>query len=526
MMEIDRKRLIESVVWIENKERALVPFILNPVQSDMVTTSTWRDVYVKPAQVGGTSLVMCDFLLDCITIPGTTSVIISYDEFITGRLLRKADAFYTHLKARIPSIPEYKHKSTFEKTYVWEDALGNVQGESSFYISSAKSFSMPRGEPIHNLLFDELAFWPPGAAADAFAAALQRVPLLANTKVRALSTPNGEDNDFYKLYMAAKEGKEYGTSVFKSHFYTWYDVPEYSLLPDSPFALIGDDCPVLSNLTPEEKTLLERFEQRGLTEEESHNKLRWRRYKIVEFASLRRSGETRFLFGQEYPEDDVTCFQSAGDMWYDPHQVNDLARGCYEAPYHQNFIDIWQLPEEGHSYLVSVDPGVGKKSDSVVQAWEFLQDKFIHCATAAGKWENPEAAEKAKEVARLYNGATIAPEDALGFIAHISDWLNLYYRTDPDTGKMGKDIGWLTTPATKIYMCNEVGRFLPVIDCYDIRIIEQLRNIREQQSRGKLIPTSVGADDYFMAMALAIVCRAAVPIERGLVGAKGWPDSW
>lgn len=523
----DRRRLMESVISVEDKDRQLVPFILNPIQSDMHDTSTIRDVYVKPSQVGATTYFMCDFLMDCITIPGTTSVIISYDEFITGRLLRKADSMYTNLRNRFPSIPQYKHKSTFEKTYVFEDSMGVIRGESSFYISSAKSFSMPRGEPIHNLLLDELGFWPTGAVKDAFAAALQRVPLRQNTKVRVLSTPNGEDNDFYEIYMAAKEGKEYGKSIFKAHFYAWYEHPEYSLPYDSPIVLIGDDTHILKDLSEDERVLTTRFESMGISEEEAYNKLRWRRFKIVEMASLKRSGETALLFSQEYPEDDVSCFQAAGDMWYDSARINDMAKQCYEAPYHMLFADIWELPEEGAVYLEATDPGLGKKSMSVSTIWKITANCIKHCATLAGLYDNPEMASKSKALGFFYNTAYMAVEDALGYVAHISDYPNLYYRTDPDTGKVSNNIGWATTRSTKPYMCNEVSRFLPIIECYDRRIIEQCRNIKEQQSQGRLIPISVGADDFHDSMAIAIVCKQdSYGTSRGYTGSKGWGDTW
>ena len=172
----DRRRLIETVVPIESKNRELVPFILNPIQWDMYDTATGRDVHVKPAQVGGTSYLICDGLLDCLMIPGTTAVIISYDEFITGRLLRKAQAFYDNLNNTVPDLPKLHHKSVAEKTFIFEDSMGVKRGESSFYIASAQKFSMPRGEPIHFLLLDEFGFWPAGAAEDVFAAAMQRVP--------------------------------------------------------------------------------------------------------------------------------------------------------------------------------------------------------------------------------------------------------------------------------------------------------------------------------------------------------------
>lgn len=521
----DRRRLIESVVEIEDKDRQVVPFILNDIQADMHETSSNRDVYVKPAQVGGTTYIMCDFLLDCLTIPGTTSVIISYDEFITGRLLRKADSIYTHLKRKIPSIPDYKHKSTFEKTYEFVDSYGVKHGESSFYISSARSFSMPVGEPIHNLLLDELALWPEGSAIAVFATTLQRVPLTIRTKVRALSTPRGEE-DFYRLYKTAKEGKALGGSVFKAHFYTWYQHKEFGLSSDNPFVLPGDDTELLGNLSGEETVLLKRFDQLEVPLLEAHNKLRWRRYKIAENMSLRASGETQFLFGQEYPEDDVSCFQVAGNQWHDPKEISEKARECYEAPYHNDFMDIWELPQEGERYLVSVDPGEGKKSLSVAQAWKFVGNECKHCATMAGLWEQDEMARRSKKFAHFYNEAMLAPEDALGFIGYIKDYPSLYYRTDPDSGMESRDIGWATTSSTKPYMCKEVNRLLPSIECHDIRVIEQCRNIKEKQSQGRIIPTSVGADDFYMAMAIALVCREAIPLYRGFVGQKGWSNSW
>ena len=533
----DRRKLIEVCVPIENKDRQVVPFLLNPIQADMFETSTWRDVYVKASQVGGTSLIMCDFLLDCLMFRGTTSVIISYDEFITGRLLRKAQAFYDNMAMSIPSLPKLHHKSKEEKTYVFEDSLGIKRGESSFYIASAKGFAMPRGEPIHNLLLDELAFWPQetktpsvaekGSAAErVFAAALNRVPLRPGTKVKVLSTPNGEDNDFYEIYMAAKEGKEIGKSVFKHHFYPWFAMPEYSMSIDSEFCLPDDDNLFLQNLDTSEVTLLLRLQQLGIDVLEANNKLRWRRYKIAEMQSLRRSGDTRLLFFQEFPEDDVTCFQSAGDMWYDHNVVNEMAKGCYEASHHNDFMDIWELPEEGQSYVVAVDPGEGKKSLSVATAWKVTDNSMKHCGTLAGLYDQPTMAEKSKRFARFYNEATLAVEDALGFVGYVKDYPCLYYRTDPDTAIVSQDVGWKTTASTKPFMCNEVARVLSTVECHDIRIVEQLRNIKEQKSRGKLIPVSIGADDFFMSFAVAVVCRHAIPFKRGFVGAKGWSSTW
>lgn len=528
LMELltDRKRLIETLVSIENKDRQVVPFIFNPIQVGMHASRTGKDVDIKPAQVGGTSYYICDFQLDCLTIPGTTSVIISTNEFITGRLLRKAQSFYDNLIMNVPTLPKLHHKSVSEKTYVFEDSLGVKRGESSFYIASAKGFAMPRGEPIHNLLLDEFGYWPPGAAKEVFAAALQRVPLSSRTKVGALSTPNGEDNEFYELYMAAKEGKAIGKSVFTAHFWPWFMLPEYSLRADSEFCLPGDSSTILANLDPDEEMLMLRFMELGIDILEAHNKLRWRRCKLAEMQSLKRSGETRLLFGQEFPEDDVSCFQSAADEWYPHEEVNRLAKECFSAPYHNLGADIWYPVEENQSYLMAIDPGLGKKSESVATVWRFSEEEYKHCATYSGLYAGKEMVDKCVPIARLYNDATIANEDALDITSHLVSYPNLYYRTDPITGMVGKDIGWQTNPATKVFMCNELSRSLPKIITHDIRIVSQCRNIREGKSRGRIIPISVGADDYHDSAALAIVCRGSIQVERGFVGAKGWSEGW
>ena len=517
----NRRLFIETLVRIEDKSRNLVPYVLNPIQVDIDATSSGRDVYVKAAQVGASSYFICDFLIDCLTIPGTTAIIISYDEFISSRLLRKAQVFYEALKAAIPTIDEMHHKSTFEKTF--------ERTHSSFYISSARSFSGVRGEPIHDLLLDEFAFWQPGDAEKIFAAALQRVPITPErkTKVRIVSTPNGEDNDFHEVYMAAKEGKELGKSTFKHHFYPWFMHPEYSLPFDSAYALPQDQKEVLDNITPDELKLVANF---GV----SMDQIRWRRMKIAEMSSLRRTGETALLFGQEYPEDDVTCFQSAGDMVLDSDLVNEKAKDCYPAPIRHLYTDIWYPPETGLKYLIAIDPGQGKVSESVATVWHFstetIEDKpvevFKHCATLSGFYDEPDMAEKCKALGYYYNGALLAPENNLSIVPHLTDYPDLYYLQDPISGKTKNIVGWNTNNSTKPYMIRELAVSLYKILTHDIRLVSQMRNIRYIGVGAQKRPMSIGADDYFMSAAIGIVCRDSLPIERGLVGTWGWNDSW
>lgn len=543
----DRKLTIETLLSIENKAREIVPFILNPIEDNMLSSATGRDIYVKPTQVGATSLWTGDFLIDNLTRNGTVSCIISYDEFSATRLLVKARKFYQQLHRRIPTIPRLDHQSSTELSFV-NKATGFY---SVFYIFSAGSYTIGRGEAIHNLLLDEYAFWPDGTHEEVFASAQQRVPLLTGTKIVAQSTPNGEDNPFCEFYRAALEGKMTKGSVYTPHFYTWFIHPEYVMYTDSPFCLPGDDVDVLPNLEPDEQNLyMILTDIYDFDSSTAMAKLRWRRYKKAEMKSLRRTGETVRAFDQEYPEDDISCFLSAGNMAYDVDLINEKSKACYPALDSKVFAnevtgigavaDIWYDVEEGKSYLVSIDPGKGKQSESVAHVWHFEEGftrelknegKEIvppilqHCATLAGWYDEWEMAQYCMPLATYYNGAVIVPESNLDIVSHLKNYDSLYYRQDPRDGRVGRVIGWETNTSTKPYMLTELNKCMPDIECHDSRFWSQCKNIRRDPSR-KYGISVVGMDDHHDAGAIAIVTRDSQAVERGLVGVSGWDDNW
>jgi len=543
----DRRLTLSTLLDIDNKGRQRVPLVPNPIQGDIIDNSGLRDIYVKPAQVGFTSIIVGDFYLDNITIDGTVSVIVSYDEFSAQRQILKGKRYHQSLQRKIPTIPKLDHKSATELS--WEDKATNFH--STMYIFSSRSYTIGRGEVIHNLLLDEYAFWPEGTHELIMASAVQRVPLSSRTKIRIGSTANGEDNPFCEMYRAAKEGKAIGGSVYTAHAYYWFMHPEYKMYATDIFCLPGDDTDPLPNLQSAEIELLRLFmDYYGHSEFESMAKLRWRRYKMAELASLRRSGESQFIFTQEFPEDDVTCFMTAGDQAYNADIITDKIHSCIPAPIQKGIIatdkitgatlsatlDIWHDVEKGKGYVISIDPGKGKISESVGQVWNFLdgyRDKdgneippvMQHCATLAGFYDEWEMAELMKEVAHYYNGGVICPEDNLDIVSHLRDYSDLYWREDVRTGKLIRAIGWQTNVSTKPYMITEVSRHLDDIDCQDVRFWSQCNNIR----RNKMVKSGilvVGADDHHDCGAIAICCRSAMPVARGYVGSAGWDDSW
>ena len=501
----DKAYYFENILQIEDKQRNIVPFKLKPIQLDMLQSLTGRDVYVKPAQVGSTTMFVASFLHDCLYKPGTVSVVVAHEEFITQRLFAKAKYFESVIPKELKPVME--HKSAYEMT--WPDV------HSTFYIGTARSYVFGRGDTIHNLLCSEYAFWP--YTMRIIGPALERVPLEGTLIVE--STPNGDSNEFFDLYSMAKEYGEYGMNRFTHHFYPWTLEPDYQLPPDSPYALLVDRRTPL-DYTEEE---LEVIRKLNATE----NQIRWRRMKMAELEQLRRDGEMVALFQQEFPENDVSCFLTSGDALYDSELLMDYAKKCYKAPYTFEGFKVWHKPEEGFRYEVSVDPGMGINSRTAITVWRYYMDGDTehgqHCATLVGLIPPEPTGDKVIAISKYYNKGLVIPEannHGLALLATLNGkrFGNIYLRRDIVTGITTMQQGWLTTPRTKPRMVTELARMLPKLEIYDIDIINELKSMR---AVGNSI-ISMGSDDLHDATAIACVCRQSKPTLRGYIGSAGY----
>jgi len=511
----NKREFIETFLTIKDKGRNIVPFKLNPIQADMATTRTNSDIYVKPRQVGASEYFIADVLCETVIVPGTNSVLIAYEEETTKRLLSKADFFFNRLDGyEWDGLPTRYHDSEFKKTFRYYEERNNPKSSqfappSTLYIASARSFVMARGDAYHNIIADEFAFWPyPDKLVEVLGG---RTP---DSRIIILSTPNGEENQFCEMYRTACEKMLTNENVYTPHFYTWLQHPEYVLSPDDTLTLSKDRVSPLEDITPEEYALMEGVWQA------SEEQIRWRRYKIAEVEQLRRMGETRVLFSQEFPEDDTTCFITFGDMVYDGEILAEKLKTAFPAPHHMFNVDIWELPQEGQKYLISVDPGVGKQSMTAITVWRFEFDesgdeKAIHCATCWGLYGAERTNDCARNLGKFYNWGTISTEANIETLAILlKGYPNLYRRRDLQTGKPSLDIGWVTTAKTKPIMVNELMMMLPNMEIHDERIIKEIRNMRYDNNERV---RSAGFDDLHDSAAIAMITRQSRPMTTGLI---------
>ena len=517
----DERKFIESLLVVEDKQRRRVPFRYNHIQSDVDATETGMDIWVKPSQVGFSTERIAKRLVNTLTNPGTNTVLVAYEDFITERLLTKVTFFYNHLASLgIPGFPEIHHNSTYEKTFEFK-VNGVVQTTSSIYIASARSKTAGRAETIHHLLLDEHAFYVPQATENIIAPAMARIP--PGGTVDSFSTPNGEENEFHDWYVEARAGK----SMFTAHFYPWFVHEEYVIhLGDKRIRDIPETDKEEFHLAPDEERLM--FTN-GLT----FSQIRWRRWMIKLMESLRRKGEIRTLFPQEFPEDDKSCFLATGDMYYSVEFINRLAETCYPAPQQFNGLNVWYPPEPGGNYLVVVDPGQAKLTQSVISVIQFKRDAIgnivpVWCARDSGWYETEAEYEKACRASDYYNRAELVWEangHGFGFTVLAKNRRPIHFREDMIAGRPTMMPGWYTSggrSGTKDYMLSQVRKHLPSLVCHDIELVGQLRNFREVGGKLEI----VGMDDIHDTLAIGLSVFNPNPVKRGYQGHVGWNQSW
>lgn len=498
----DPLHFLASFVNIPNKERIPVPFVAWPVQERLAREFSGRDVVVKDSQCGSTCIFSGMFLHDTITVPNTTTVIMAHNEFTTQRLLHRLRIMYR-------SLPD------FLRLKVDRDSGNELRFEeinSTIYIATARADVGGRGEPIHNLLLSEAAFYGPGALERIVIPTLQRVP--PTGKVVIESTPQGEDEILYPEVQKALAGE----SIYKLHIVPWWENIENTVPPGFKYAPEAEKADF--EWTAEEIALNElsmQYSKIQLTMDQ----IRWRRWKI------REGGQ---LFFQEHLESVDTCFLTMGDVYYNAIRVKELLDGCYPAQYTgPGNSSVWFPPEEGAFYVMGVDPGQGKVTESVASVWQIRPGEPLRLCARLATMDDPLSFDvPVRDLATYYNWALINPEangHGQGLIKGIRDYPNLYWRQNIVSGVVSKnEIGWITSQVTKPFMMQQMDHQLNTMEVYDAILVRQIAGWRKY-SDVKAVHS--GMTDHFMAAALAIVAAVNVTPSRarGFVGSTGF-TSW
>lgn len=484
----DRRRYIETLMQVKNKRRAEVPFELNRSQE-----AAWpyivpgaRLLVLKARQMGSTTMYIAKFLADCLTVPGTVSVIASENEFSTQRALTKAHDLYKSIPEGLK--PEMYHKSSYEIT--WPSV------NSTMFINTARSNIGVRGDTIHNFLATEISRWPDPEGA--MAAAEESVPLDGGF-IAIESTPWGEGDYFHSNIQKSRNGQ----SAYQFLFLPWPLDPEYRIPRDSVLSLPGDKGELSYN--PEEIKIAKRYDL-------DEDQIRWRR---------RKKADLGLAFYQEYPEDPDKCFLTSGEMVFDGARLDELSHSCYPAPVTYEGSQIWYPPNDKGVYLIAADPTVGMHDKAAATVWS-IGETLTHVASLWGLFDPSVFAAKLKVLGTYYNTAEVQVEfngPGQAVISEMMDYSNLGLRHDLATGALGNKYGWLTTRTSKPYMIAQMGKEIHTLITHDIDLIRQLRSVRWYGTDIIFIAD----DDLAMSAMIATATYQGVGVaQKGLIGTYGW----
>ena len=459
-----RDLLIESLLRIRTRTRALVSMNLNRAQRDYSQNCSKRNIVLKARQVGMTSYIAARFFIHTITQPGTLTVQVAHTQESAEEIFRIVHRFWENL-------PEALQHGALVRSRANIRQIAFPHLDSEYRVATAADPNAGRGMTIHNLHCSEVARWPRDGA-ETLASLRSAVP--NGGEIVLESTPNGAAGIFYEEWQQA------AATGYTQHFFPWWYEASYE----------ADDSNV-GVLIPVEEELIERAQL-------NRKQIAWRR--------INRS-QLRGLAVQEFAEDPISCFLASGECVFD---LNAVAQAFAESgePFESqenDKIKIWFPPQNGKQYLIGVDPAGGGVDGDYSCAQVIDRVTGVQCAELRGHFPLRELAGKLIALANSYNRALLVVErnnHGHGVLAHLQSlgYPNLYR----DQGQYG----WLTSSVTRPAMIENLAAAL-VTEPALFKSEQLLNEFRTfiRHADGSSAAAAGCHDDCVMAMGIAWAAR-------------------
>ena len=503
----DRRYAIENLLSISTKDRGIVPFKFNRVQDHYWAHRSNHDIVVKARQMGFSSIICAEYLMEALCVPNTRVGIIAHEDALAIKLMNAIKFFWESIPeiiiidgVEVQTIRNFRIGEYSQHVLTWPEIGSEIRA------GTAGSVKFGRGTPLHRVLATEVAFWDPYSADNVLAAVESAMP--SGGRIVLESTANGAAGMFYSRYQSAKKGD----SLYRPHFYNWSWDPTYRLPRGSEEAHEADRGELVP--TTEEEAIILKLK---LDEEQ----LRFRRTKRKTLSDL---------VAQEYAEDDITAFIIQGTSLFDREIIDSYIPLCRPPVRRLSHAEVWSSPLPGARYIIGVDVSSGygiDPSSSEASRRKLRLDysaavvinagTLEHVATLHGTWDTKELGTRIVELAKLYNDALLAVEangpgdSVLNTVVNQCGYTNIYYAQSPQSGTTGK-WGWWTDKNSKPMMVDE---FRQLLESGAFHTLDE-RLLGECRTYAKLSPTKVGAlpgahDDLLSAAMIACIVRAQAP---------------
>lgn len=493
-------RLARENLQIRTMDNRVVPFVLHRLQKRYLARKRLarsrgrppRYLLLKYRRGGYTTLEQGLSYYMASRQRNVTVLTLAQDDKTTNKIFRIARLMHE----RDPIAPRIKGPGN--KRELEFPGLNSI-----FYIDTAGSKGVARGETLSRIHWSEVAWSCPG-----FNQRDKQLELLSGmTEAASMgemvleTTPNGSEL-FRELYGGAKRGENDWTPIF---------LPWFIDHRNRDAVEVDEATTILEELDDEEKRLAER-------EALDAGQFKWRR---------RKRRELKHLFYQEHPEDDETCWLVSGTPYFDPQilmHVRDHCRadplvddpqrgqipagsrqipGGYEVEWPQVFKDCTAQtgPEKDVQYVIGCDTSEGIPGRDPCGLGVMRRDTGQQVCSVHGIFDPRTLAEHCVRVAFRYNHALLGIERQNHGHAVIQKVIDLGYRqphhrggslyhhslAKPTKGPGDKPVeraGWSTDQITRPVMLDSLRDWFEadgILDrCWDRHFLNECMTFRLQ----------------------------------------------
>lgn len=325
-------------------------------------------------------------------------------------------------------------------------------------IASAESQDSIRGSDIQMAHLSEVAYWKSTNQHDPedfLRAVCGSVPLEPLTVVALESTANGVGNFFHTEWLRAEKGLSDKVAIFVP----WYEIDIYT-------QKVTDVEAFWESMNAYERNL---WYVHGCTLDQ----INWYRHKAAEYPKAE-------LMHAEFPTTPEEAFVSSDSNVFNYESVEVLRKKCKEGTRgelnrdgvfvkdSQGLLEMWERPQTGKWYVVTVDVG-GRTDKSDWSVIAVMKDSAVPSVVAQwrGHCDHDILAEKAVGIAQYYNeGLLVIESNSLEsadestvsstVLSKISRVYPMTYRRrgEKSLGRRNRGVGFHTNRQTKNLVIN------------------------------------------------------------------------
>lgn len=417
----DRHWRLDNLYSIVDKAGESVPFVRNNIQRLLTAVEARRKMILKSRQVG----ISTNELIACLDFTlfeeNKVTCILAHEQDGIEKLFRIVRRAYEFLPDAVK--PELDRGGGSKYELYFPDINSRIYCDLE-----------SRGDTIHKLHISELAFMKDLSRVKS---TLECVPFESG-QVTIETTPKGM-NHFYDLWM------DQNTNYFKC-FYPWFFHEEYQITNHELTSKM---------LTKDEWEFIARA--KGLYNVDvTLAQIAFRRFK---------QNDQKFLFKQEYPEDDISCFLTSGNSPFNLEVIKPLYDNAKPPIEEIDGIKIYEKAEQNEIYVIGADTAEGVEGDSSVGTVFKVSNREQVAIFRSNTTKPSDFGDVLQSMADLYSTKSIPLLLAVernnhghAVLLKLDEYLRYpnLFRHKPEEGKEleKQRLGWITDKVTRPIMID------------------------------------------------------------------------